>query len=55
MNTIFIEGETKARENRKPGAQRAVELADKRFDTFIDAVENLLGTAEKLASAPIQK
>jgi D-glycero-D-manno-heptose 1,7-bisphosphate phosphatase len=55
MTTIFIEGETKARENRKPGAQRAVELADKRFDTFIDAVENLLGTAEKLASAPIQK
>ena len=52
---IFIEGETKARENRKPEAQRAVELADKRFDTFIDAVENLLGTAEKLASAPIQK
>ena len=54
MTTIFIEGDTKARENRKPGAQRAAELADLRFDTLIDAVDDLLGTAEKPASAPIQ-
>ncbi len=54
MTTIFIEGDTKARENRKPGAQRAAELADRRFDTLIDAVDDLLGTAEKSASAPIQ-
>ena len=54
MNTIFIDGDIKARECRKPGARRAAELADKRFDTLIDAVEDLLGTEEKLAFAPIQ-
>jgi D-glycero-D-manno-heptose 1,7-bisphosphate phosphatase len=54
MTTIFIEGDTKARESRKPGARRAAELADKRFDTLSDAVDYLLGTAEKWASASIQ-
>ena len=54
MTTIFIEGDTNARENRKPGAQKAAEIADLRFDTLIDAVDDLLGTAEKAASAPIQ-
>lgn len=38
MTTILIEGDAKARENRKPGAQRAAELADLRFDTLIAAV-----------------
>jgi D-glycero-D-manno-heptose 1,7-bisphosphate phosphatase len=54
MTTIFIEGDTKAREDRKPGAQRAAELADLRFDTLIDAVDGLLGPAATPASAPIQ-
>ena len=54
MATIFIEGDTKDRENRKPGAQRAAELADLRFGTLIDAVDGLLGGAESPASAPIQ-
>ena len=54
MTTIFIEGDTNVRENRKPGAQKAAEIADLRFDTLIDAVDDLLGTAEKAASAPIQ-
>lgn len=55
MATIFIQGETKARENRKPGAQKAAEMADLRFDTLLDAVDGLLGTAEESASAPIQR
>jgi hypothetical protein len=54
MTTIFIEGDPKARENRKPGAQRGSDLADKRFDTLIDAVDYLLGVTQKPASAPIQ-
>jgi D-glycero-D-manno-heptose 1,7-bisphosphate phosphatase len=54
MTTIFIEGDPKARENRKPGAQRGSDLADKRFATLIDAVDYLLGVAKKPASAPIQ-
>lgn len=54
MTTIFIEGDTRAREDRKPGAQRAAELADLRFDTLIDAVDGLLGPAATPASAPIQ-
>jgi D-glycero-D-manno-heptose 1,7-bisphosphate phosphatase len=47
MTTIFIDGDARARENRKPGAQRAAELADLRFDTLIHAVDGLLGTAEE--------
>jgi D-glycero-D-manno-heptose 1,7-bisphosphate phosphatase len=54
MTTIFIEGDPKTRENRKPGAQRGSDLADMRFDTLIDAVDYLLGVAKKPASAPIQ-
>jgi D-glycero-D-manno-heptose 1,7-bisphosphate phosphatase len=54
MATIFIEGDTKARENRKPGAKRGAELADLRFEALIDAVDYLLGTAEKSTSGPIQ-
>jgi D-glycero-D-manno-heptose 1,7-bisphosphate phosphatase len=54
MATIFIEGDPKARENRKPGAQRAGELADLQFDTLIDAVDDLLGAARNSAPAPIQ-
>lgn len=52
MTTIFIEGPAGSRENRKPGGQRAAELADLRFDTLIDAVNELLGAPEN--SAPIQ-
>lgn len=47
MATIFIQGDAKARENRKPGAQRAEELADLQFDTLINAVDGLLGIMEK--------
>jgi D-glycero-D-manno-heptose 1,7-bisphosphate phosphatase len=43
MATIYIEGDAKARENRKPGAQNAAELADLRFDTLIDAIDAMLG------------
>jgi D-glycero-D-manno-heptose 1,7-bisphosphate phosphatase len=55
MTTILIEGPAGSRVNQKPGAQRAAELADLRFDTLIDAIEGLLGTQEKSASAPIQR
>ena len=54
MTTIFIDGDAKAREDRKPGAKRAAELADMRFGTLIDAVDDLLGTAQKSPSAPNQ-
>jgi D-glycero-D-manno-heptose 1,7-bisphosphate phosphatase len=54
MLTVFIEGDTEASENRKPGAQRAAELADLRFDTLIDAVDDLFGTAENSA-VPIHR
>ena len=54
MTTIFIEGDTGARENRKHGAQRAAELADLRFDSLFDAVDGLLGPAEESVPAPIQ-
>ena len=54
MATVFIEGDARTRENRKPGAQKAAEMADLRFDTLIDAVDGLLGTAEKSAPVAIQ-
>jgi D-glycero-D-manno-heptose 1,7-bisphosphate phosphatase len=55
MTTIFIDGDAKARENRKPGAQKAAEMADLRFDTLFDAVDGLLGTAEETVPGPIQR
>ncbi|HEY1984420.1 MAG TPA: HAD family hydrolase [Terracidiphilus sp.] len=42
MKTIFIEGEPNAREHQKPGASKAAELADQRFDNLLDAVNCLL-------------
>lgn len=40
MRTVFIEGD---HERQKPGAEKAAELADERFASLTDAVEELLG------------
>ena len=42
MRTIFIEGDQAHREHQKPGAQKAAELADQRFQSLPDAVDYLL-------------
>ena len=39
MLTIFIEG---AQEHQKPGAQKAAQIANMRFDSLEDAVDALL-------------
>jgi D-glycero-D-manno-heptose 1,7-bisphosphate phosphatase len=53
MKTIFIEGEPTHRGNQKPGAKKAAELADLRFDSLLKAVDHLLGSAQLPSSAPI--
>ena len=42
MRTIFLEGDEDARAHRKPGAEKAAEVADLRFATLPEAVEHLL-------------
>ena len=42
MRTIFIQGDEYAREHQKPGAQKAADLADQRFQSLPDAVNFLL-------------
>jgi D-glycero-D-manno-heptose 1,7-bisphosphate phosphatase len=42
MQTIFIEGDQAHREHRKPGASKAVDLADRRFPSLPEAVARLL-------------
>jgi D-glycero-D-manno-heptose 1,7-bisphosphate phosphatase len=42
MRTIFIEGDATHRQHQKPGAQKAAELADQRFQSLPDAINQLL-------------
>jgi len=42
MRTIFLEGDEYARQHQKPGAQKAVTLADRCFATLVEAVEGLM-------------
>jgi len=44
MRTIFLEGDEYARQHQKPGAQKAVTLADRRFATLPEAIEGLMQT-----------
>jgi D-glycero-D-manno-heptose 1,7-bisphosphate phosphatase len=42
MRTVFIQGDSHARQHQKPGAQKAAELADQTADSLVDAINLLL-------------